>query len=367
MARALLCTRAMTIPRTRALALRISPPLALVALWACSAAPGDRSEASSSEIISGSPVANETLGSALLYYCPAGKAACVASTSNVQWLCSGTMVADRWLLTAHHCVTTDGESTTGGTAVAPDTLIAFQPGGQTSGVGVQVFRHPTLDVALIELSTSVVSPAGTIEKTPIYPSSEAGFSGKSLYCEGYGVNAAAPAPGTGEGVLRSAMMTVSGVAGGGFVFFPNATGQSLASGDSGAGCFLYPPGGGSPNYLVSVHSTEDQVAPGFNPSDDVEVTADGFASWATGIVAANACSEVGAACGTITDGFGAAVSCGACGTGDVCQGNQCVCAPKRCPAGATWNSETCECQLSCHSAITCCAVNGGTWQGGHCI
>jgi len=345
--------------------LLLTLPLALLALWACGAAPGDATATTSQDIISGTPVTNETLGSALLYYCPAGSAACLASTSNVQWLCSGTMVADRWLLTAHHCVSDGGEATTGGTAVGPDTVTVFQPNGQTSASGVQVFRHPTADVALVELTNSVVSPAGTVESTPIYPSSTTGLVGKSVYCEGFGVNSAAPAPGTGQGTLRSAMMTVAAASGGDLLFFPNAAGQSLAGGDSGAGCFLDAPGGTAKNYVVSVHSTEDTVGPGAPPSDDNEVAADAFYTWATQTVAANACAEVGATCGSITDGFGASVSCGSCGTGDVCEDNHCVCAPKHCTLG-TWNQASCSCVVACHSAAQCCAQAGGEYINGRC-
>jgi hypothetical protein len=116
--------------------------------------------------------------------------------------------------------------------------------------------------------------------------------------------------------------------------------------------------------LVSVHSEHE--SDGIGVTDDLEVGADGFASWASSIVASQACSIAGATCGTITDGLGTAVSCGTCGTGDVCQSNTCVCAPKACTGSFHCNQSTCSCELTCHTAAECCALGGGEWINGRC-
>ena len=63
--------------------------------------------------------------------------------------------------------------------------------------------------------------------------------------------------------------------------------------------------------------------------------------------------------------MGQPVSCGACGTGDVCQQNQCVCAPQGCKFGR-WSQADCQCEIPCNSPRTCCIQAGGYWDGKYC-
>jgi hypothetical protein len=73
-----------------------------------------------------------------------------------------------------------------------------------------------------------------------------------------------------------------------------------------------------------------------------------------GCVPLNSCASVGAVCGSLNDGCGTILNCGACGSGLVCSANQCTaCVPATCPALG----------FSCGSAPDGC---GGTLQCGTC-
>jgi hypothetical protein len=340
--------------------------LPLAALSACSAAPGDPSAtATTSEaIIDGTPVTNDMLGEALLMYCPNGQAGCNYS-AGAAWGCSGTMVADRWFLTARHCVQTNDSATVLGTPIPAADALVYEPYGATWAVGQAIFQHPTLDVALVFLSSSIDNEAGQAYWTPIYAGTSAGLVGRSLYCEGYGIDVAGNS--STYGTLRSAMMTPDTGTPGFVSFPPNGLGQVTAGGDSGGACFLSAPGGSTQNYVVSVHSdAEYPLGTAYAPSEDYDVGADGFRTWAISIVAQNACSQSGATCGSVTDGFGTVVSCGTCAADDVCSANRCVCAPKTCPGASTWDPATCSCKLPCHTAASCCIAAGGYWDGKYC-
>jgi hypothetical protein len=248
----------------------------------------------------------------MLWYCPNGTSGCTFTAGSATRGCSGTMVADRWFLTAQHCVSTD-ESYSGGTAVNASDLLVWSADGSTSAIGVQIFLHPTLDVALVQLSGSIES-GGSDFCTAVYTGATASLVGQNVYCQGFGIDVAANE--SGFGTLRSAVMTVASAGPSGMLFYPNSQGQSLAQGDSGAGCFLYSPGAGSPNAVVATQSTEDSPAPNFDPNDDQLVSADGFESWEMSTITATNCGTRN--CGILTDACGATVSCGTCPAGEVC-------------------------------------------------
>jgi hypothetical protein len=321
------------------------------ALAGCGTAPpADATGSTSEAILNGTPVTNDTLGTPVV--CDYNGTSCTAG-------CSGTMIADRWLLTAHHCATTTNVKT-GGTAIAPGGIIAWIPGAAYAAKSVATYLHPTLDVALVEMDYPVVNGANVAYTTPIWTGSSASLKGKTIYCQGAGDTTLS----SGWETITSANLLVESASVGSLVLLPNAQGQALYEGDSGAGCFLHAPG--TPDQLVSVHSEHE--SPGLGVTDDLEVGADGFATWASGIVKSQACSMAGATCGTITDGLGTPVSCGSCSTGDVCSAHQCVCAPQVCKSPMKWNQADCACEftLVCHTPAMCCAQAGGSWIDGHC-
>jgi hypothetical protein len=325
----------------------------LLALAACGPGFGEDSDnKSSSAIVGGTVVTHDTLGSAEFLECPGAISTCTFASS--RWGCSGNMVADRWFLTAHHCVTAGGELSTGGTAVTAKTIRVQSADGASYGTGQKVFRHPTLDVALVYLDQSIVNASGQILSTPIFTGTSASLVGKNVYCQGFGLFKDGCI--NDFGTLRSAVMNVW-IAGPGSIYMqPNAAGNYLAPGDSGAPCFLHSPGGSS-NAIVAINSFEDlSPFPCHAPMENGLVGADGFQSWAADIIASYACQAANATCGSITDALGTVVPCGTCGTGDVCVENTCQCAPPfPCPAHTLWNPAVCACEAPPHcSCATCC-------------
>ncbi|HEY8091486.1 MAG TPA: hypothetical protein VIF09_26660 [Polyangiaceae bacterium] len=342
------------------------------ALFACGSPAGQEQQASTSEaILGGAPVYKDILGSVQMWICPNGASSCCPpgmptctfAQSSSNGGCSGTMVADRWMLTAHHCLTVE-ETGYLGTAYPPGELLAWSADQATSAVGEAVFLDPYLDVGLVLLGSSVANASGAALTSPIYTGTSAGLQGAQIYCQGFGDNLTAGG-GSGYGTLRSALMTVTTGGAGQLYMDQNAQGQLLYFGDSGTGCFLVSPGTMLPDPLVGVQSL--LVEPGGGaPNFDRAVGADAFLAWARSTVNGEACAEYGATCGTVTDAFGKTASCGTCGAGDVCESGSCVCAPRVCRRPAVWNQANCDCEIPCHSAITCCIQAGGAWDGKRC-
>jgi len=347
----------------------LTASLVLVSLAACAVAP--EGPASTSEatgetreaIVGGSNVASDALGSVEVLQCLVPTSSCRYAYNVAGWGCSGTMVADRWLLTAHHCVSVGGEALTGGTAVDASTIRVQNQTNTSWATGVAIYRHPTLDVALVELDGSIYSPGGQLVTTPIYTGAGTSLVGKSIYCQGYGVSVAPP--GNDYGTLRSMSFLVQWAGAGWVDYLPPSGAPVLAPGDSGSSCFLYPPGTAN-NAVVATDSYEDVPFPGGPPSEEYLVGADGFQSWASNIIGSQHCAESYYSCGTASDGMGGTVSCGTCGTGDICQnGHYCVCAPQPCRFGR-WSYADCQCEIPCHTQAQCCAQAGGYWDGKYC-
>jgi hypothetical protein len=246
------------------------------------------------------------------------------------------------MLTAHHCATTT-EVQTGGTATPAGEIFAWIPGGPYYEPGLTVYLHPTLDVALVELQGSVLDSTNTVRATPLFTGTSAGLLGQTVYCQGVGDTTDS----AGFGTLTSAEMVVAQASVGYLLFYPNAQGQALYSGDSGAGCYLGAPGSSS-NAVVSVHSQHaGEGGSPFGVAYDNEVGADGFEGWATSIIATVACSmgtRVPASCGTVSE-FGGTYSCGTCASGETCSYDHC------CPSGEDWSVEFDQCEPICTAKI----------------
>ncbi|WP_437499446.1 beta/gamma crystallin-related protein [Sorangium sp. So ce1099] len=187
--------------------------LGSVAMAACVAEPGDVEgvQEASSEIIDGTVLSDDTFG--------------VVTFGG----CSSTIIMDRWLLTAEHCIDEEWQTNPGG-------LVARLNTGSETIKADRVVLHPTLDIALVHLESAFRHPVtGAIFSNPIYFGSNESLVGETLDCYGYGYNTA---DGQGFGTLRHAALTVSSLEADGYRIERNGAGQIKWQGDSGGPCSI---------------------------------------------------------------------------------------------------------------------------------
>jgi hypothetical protein len=190
------------------------------------------------------------------------------------WGCSSALMRGRWIITAKHCGLSAGAT-------------AQIKNGGTAQVTNPVFNHPSLDVTVGRLASTLL-PLGDPALSgpfPLYKGSVANLLNKTLYCQGWGINAP---DGSGGGVLRQANLLVDQVntatptyCNGAdntdcYRLTKNAQGQLLAPGDSGGPCWL--PGSTQQQYRrTGVQSTWNGVDKDWQPA------APHFRDWANGI------------------------------------------------------------------------------------
>ncbi len=152
--------------------------------------------------------------------------------------CSGTLLRNNVVLTARHCVTTDG--TINGPIAAANAFTVTQDGpGATLGSSLSVTAVAAMagqDVAMLRLS-GVFSidgqPLG--QSTQILATPQADVVGNNVLCQGYGRNSC----GGGTGTLRAGLVSVADDDAGMLEYAPiNGYDWIQYKGDSGSSCRL---------------------------------------------------------------------------------------------------------------------------------
>jgi hypothetical protein len=202
---------------------RFSPlfPLALVLLpSACAVTPGDLPDEGDGALASAQPIINGAVSDPV----PVG----VVLVQSSGGLCSGTLLSNRWVVSARHCFDASA-------ATAPSS-VSITLGAQVRAAA-EVILHESRDVALVRLDLPMVmNNSITGWDRSFFAGS---LVGRTVRCMGYGRNTY----NGGAGVFRVADLQVTGTSGDDFVVSPNRVGQVPWRGDSGGPCMVTMPDG----------------------------------------------------------------------------------------------------------------------------
>ena len=289
--------------------------------------------------------------------------ALVVNSYGLQSFCSGTLVADRWVLTAAHCA--DERETQ-----IPITYVSFFVGADVGASGSKysvssATIHPDWDpqnivndLSLLHLSSAVPGSVAT----PMPINTTAVTVGESITFVGYGVNVSdGQGSGDGGGVKRYGRSTIDQVNRTDFQYSPGANRVMICSGDSGGPDFV---GATGSEKVGGIHSTADQYCEYGGSSTRV----DAFKAWIYGIIGspATGCDMTGGTCGAKACSLGTAGGANTCvtssnlGVGHVCDPSAVTASNVPCVDGAACTSyaDGPICYQICYAAGDCQAGDG---------
>jgi hypothetical protein len=197
--------------------------LSLAAVAGCGSLPDWRGSSESTgsvrdEIINGDPSDN------------AASSGIVRISGPVYITCTGELLQNDVVITARHCVTTDGSSN--GPVDTNGSHFTLKMGTQFLQAGEAM--APAVDVALLVLPQFFTTSSATWGwHRSIYSGTDASLQGASVFCLGYGRSTFT----NGGGALGSATLTVSSTTTSELTLLPNDRGQIPWFGDSGGTCF----------------------------------------------------------------------------------------------------------------------------------
>jgi len=237
---------------------RFSPLLPLtLALFpsACALTPGDAPDEESGALASAQSIINGTASDPV----PVG----VVLVQSSGGLCSGTLLSNRWVVSARHCFDASA-------ATAPSS-VSVTLGAQVRAAA-EVILHESRDVALVRLDLPMVmNNSITGWDRSFFAGS---LVGRTVRCMGYGRNTY----NGGAGAFRVADVLVTGTSGEDFVVSPNGAAQVPWMGDSGGPCMVTMPDGRQ--MIAGVASTASHSASSQRVFSANYLTAFFFREWA---------------------------------------------------------------------------------------